>query len=732
MGQSLMQRSFAAGELAPVLHARADQVKYTAGLRTCRNFLVRREGGVSNRAGFRFVDACKTNTAGTRLMRYLSSTAGESYLIEMGQGYFRFFREGASVEVSGVPAYNGATAYVPGDLVASGGVNYYCHTATTGHAPPDASYWYALTGAIYEIPTPYSLAALPDWNQSGNVITLTHPTYVPRELVCESTTRWILRQVTTAPSIAAPSGLTGHAGAAGKRTYRYRVTAAAQDTYEESNDSGYYQIGSCAEPTEDAPNVLSWSPVAGAAEYYVYLDPYENGTYGFVGTATGATSFKDPGLVPDFEITPPIARSLFQSSGKYPSHSATYQQRRIFANSNNEPDAIWASRIGFRSNFGISSPLQDDDALTFRIAGNNYHPIRHLVALKSGLVLLTDGGEWTVTGGGGPRTPLTPSSLDAAQETYVGVSATVRPAIVGEAILYLQARGSIVRDLRFDQQVEGLAGRDLTIWATHLFERQTIVALDYQQVPHSIIWCVRSDGALLGLTYVPDQDIWGWHRHDTDGAFEDCCVLPEDEEDALYVIVKRTIGGADKRYIERLERREIRDGYVHAESFFVDSGLSYSSAYPASHFSGLNHLEGKVVTVLGDGTVVGTFTVTGGSITTPAAYRNVHVGLPIQYGEIETLDLDVQGSAIRDKKKRIVSVTLLVDRSARGFYAGPDASHLRRYTPEDWDGAADLNTGQLELRVTSQYDQYGRVLVRQVDPLALTILGVIPNVELGG
>lgn len=740
MSKSIIQRSFAAGELAPVLHTRADQAKYTLGLKTCRNFMVRREGGVSNRAGFRFVAPAKTNTAGTRLMRYVGSIAGESFLIEMGQGYFRFYQDGAILEVAGVPAYNGATAYVAGDLASSGGVNYYAKAATTGNAPPNVSFWHALSGGTYEIPTPYGLADLPDWNQSGNVITLTHPAHQPQELIFSDTTHWVLRAVSTSPVLGAPQAVLGTAGAAGARTFKYVVTASSLDTYEETNASSAVTIAACAEPTPAAPNALTWTALVGAAEYNVYADPYQNGVYGYIGTAA-SNSFKDVGFVPDFNLTPPLANVMFQTSGNYPSHSAQYQQRRFFANTDLDPDAIFGSRIGFRNNFGTSSPLQDDDAITFRLAGNNHHPIRHMAALKAGLILLTDGGEWTITGGGGPRSPLTPSSIDGLQETYVGVSATVRPAVVGNAILYVQARGTILRDLQFDQQVEGLAGRDLTIFSTHLFERKTITVLDFQQVPHSIVWCVRSDGQLLGLTYIPEQEIWGWHRHDTDGLFEDLCVVPELEEEVLYVLVSRTIGGATKRYIERLERRDLLEGYYNATSFFVDSGLSYSGL-PATYFTGLEHLNGKVVAVVADGavifngdpasTIAPIYTVSNGAIVIPAAASNVHIGLPIRFAEIETLDLDVNGSELRDKKKRVGSVTLLVEQSSRGFQAGPDSGQLRTYNPQAWEGTTNITTGQLELNVTSSFDADGRLVIRQPDPLPLTILGVVPNVEVGG
>ena len=735
MRESLITRSFAAGELAPVLHARADQAKYTQGLKTCRNFLVRREGGVSNRAGFRYVETCKTDDAGTRLMRYVGSIAGESFLIEMGEGYFRFYQDGAAVNVSGVGAYSGATAYVIGDLVSDGGVTYYATAATTGNAPPNVSFWHALTGTTYEIPTPYSLAQLPDWNQSGNVITLTHPAHPPRELIFTDDTNWVLQPVSTIPTLTAPVGGAGVAGAAGGLTYAYLLTGAAADTFEETTPSSVITIAACATPTPAAPNVLTWTALVGAGEYNVYVDPYGNGVYGYLGTAA-SNSFRDVGLVPDFSLTPSVVNVLFQTSGHYPAHAAQYQQRRFFANTDFEPDAFFGSRTGFASNFGTSSPLQDDDAVSFRLAGNNHHPIRHMAALKAGLVLLTDGGEWTVTGGDGPRSPITPSGINADQETYVGVAATVRPAVVGNAILYVQARGTIVRDLQFDQAIEGLGGRDLTIFATHLFERQQIVALDYQQVPHSIIWCVRDDGILLGLTYIPDQEIWGWHRHDTDGTFEDVCVVPEAEEDVLYVIVARDQSGGPVRSIERLERRDLLPGFYNATSFFVDSGLSYAGV-PADVMSGLEHLEGKAVAVLADGVVLsdgstGLYTVAGGAITLPVEASNVHVGLPIQFAEIETLDLDAEGTAVRDAQKRTGAVTLLIESSARGFKAGPSAADLVTYVPDSWDGATLIHTGQCELNIPSAFNRYGRVVIRMTDPLPLTILGVIPNAEVGG
>lgn len=753
MAEPVIQRTFAGGELAPVHHARADLAKYQQGAKTVKNFVVRKEGGVSNRAGTRFVEACKTTDAGTRLMRFTMSVTGFDILIEVGAGYFRFYASGERLEVSGVPAWSAVTNYVPGDLVSVAGVNYYAHTASLNQTPPNGSFWHALTGAIYEIPTPYALDDVFKWTQSGNVIDITHNDHVPRELVFVSTTRWVLQTVSTIPTIGPPGGTSGSAGAAGARTFAYVVTTAKAETYEESNPSAVITIVAAADPTEDAPHVLTWTAVTGAVEYYVYGDPYENGVFGFLGVAA-STTFNDTGFIPDFSSTPPIPRNLFTSPGGFPATAARFQQRRFYANlSFAEGDAVYGSRSGFPANFGISSPLQDDDAVTFKVAGNNAHAVRYLIALKDGLILLTDGGEWTVTGGSGAKSPITPTSIDTEQETYVGIADDVRPAVIGNTILYLQARGTVMRELRFDQEVEGLAGKDLSIFASHLTGRgKTIVAMDYGQVPDSVIWCVRSDGRLLGLTYIPEEEVWGWHRHEslsnlpgettaTLGVFEDVCVVSEADEDIAYFIVARTIGGSTVRYIERLESRQIRDGFFATDAFFVDCGLSYSGV-PANVFSGLDHLEGQIVAVLGDGAVVfngdptsalaASFTVTGGTITLTADVSVAHIGLPIRYADLELLDLDTAGSSVRDKKKRVVAVTLLVEHSARSFWIGPDTGSLTQYDQQLFEPAGFAFSGQLELTPTAMFTETGRVFIRQIDPLPITVLGVIPSVDLGG
>ncbi len=503
---SVIQRSFAGGEIAAALGARADQTKYVSGLRTCRNFKVHRHGGASNRTGSKHIVEVKTSSLATYFIKFIFN-ADQTYVIEVGNGYFRFARNGAQIVVSGVAAYDNGTAYVPGDLVSSAGVNYYCIANTTGNAPPNVTYWYALTGSIYEIPTPYLTADLStlEFFQSGDIVTIVHPSYQPRELARTGHTTWTLTALTTAPGISAPSAPTVTAPGAGGTTWRYKVTAVLAETYEESIAS---TAGTDTGDAAAAANIhsLSWTAVSGAAEYNVYMEyPTDSGTYCFIGVAT-TNAFTNNGITPDTAVTPPIARSLFTTTDNFPSTGGYYQQRLVFANTNNDPEKIWTSRTGSFKNFTISSPLQEDDAVTFSIAGSQVQEVRHLIGLKR-LLALTEGGEWVIKGDGdGAIRANQPVNPD--QEGYNGAS-SVRPVVIGNSVVYLQARGSIMRDLRFELTADGYTGKDLTVFAPHLFSKRTITRMDYAQIPDSIVWAIRSDGVLLGLTYLREHEVWG-------------------------------------------------------------------------------------------------------------------------------------------------------------------------------------------------------------------------------
>ncbi len=831
MSEGLIQRSLAGGEIDPALGGRADQVKYQTGLKICRNFRVLKHGGIANRAGTRFITEVKTSSKKTYLLKFVFND-DQTYAIEAGDLYFRFIRAGAQIIVSGVAAWSNATNYVIGNLAERLGVNYYCIAAHINQQPPNATYWYPLTGAIYEIPTPYveaDIAAL-EVVQSGDVVTIAHPNYDTRDLTRTGHTTWTLTAKTYGPSISAPTGVT-NSGAAGSVT-EWVVTAVKRDTYEESLQSS--STGSSAVPTSGVPITVSWTQHASAQEYNVYKKT--NGIWGFIGIAGDQASpaFIDNGIVPNAGITPPLSRNPFSGAGNRASTVSYYQQRLMLANSNNATEKVWTSRSGMFNNLSISSPLQEDDAVTFTIAGKKVNAVRHMIDIGT-LVILTDAGEFLVEGDvDGVLRANKPPNL--RQIGYNG-SSKVPPAVVSDSLVYLQARSTVIRDLKYTVASQGgqasYKGKDLTVFAGHLFISKTITRMDFAQIPNSIVSFIRSDGVLLGLTYLPEHEVWGWHRHDTLGYYEDYISVPEGLIDAEYVVVKRYVNGTWRRYIERFADREFTD--IATDAIFVDSHLSYdgrnsgattlslstgagwtvndtititasvatfvsgdvgnafvlniidsdpnsatylkitstvtitvtaftdsthvngtpSKTVPTSlrgvattswskavdQLSGLDHLEGKHVSVFADGNVVAnpnntdytTITVTAGAVTLDRPCSVIHVGLPY-LSDLQTLDMDVHGEQIRGRKKLITHIDVLVVAS-RGIFAGPDFDTLDQLEPtpiENYGEPWPLETGLITMPIASTWGESGSFCMRQVDPLPLTVLSVIPSGQIGG
>lgn len=748
--QSVIQRNFAGGEIAPALASRADTTKYLTGLRTCRNFLVRRHGGVTKRPGTYLVGLCKDAGYAPRLIPFIFEGAEQTYLIEAGEEYLRFYWHGDPVVVTGA-AWSGLTNYVIGDLVDVAGTVYYCIADHLNQLPPDALYWYPLTDGILEVPTPYADEHLDtlQWAQSADVLTVVHPSYPPYELRRLGGDKWAFVPYVVAPWAPAPTNLTAYPPLTGALQIKYKVTAAKADTFEETAASIVATAANVAAPTPTAPIGLTWDPVVGAEEYYIYADPFGNGVYGFIGTARPdpLVYFWDAGFTPDFTVTPPIERTLFNATDEYPGAVAYYQQRIVFARSNDAPEHIWMSQVGAYHNFTISTPLQDDDAMLFALASNQLNPVQHLVGLKK-LVVLSDEGEWVLQGD--VDGVLRPSAINADQHGYIGATRAVRPKVIGNSLLYVQSRGSIVRELHYEQDQAGFVGGDMTIFAAHLFDGYSIVDLDYQQQSHSIMWVVRSDGVLLGLTYIADQEISGWHWHVTgengDGEFERVCVLPDTAtgQDVVYFVVKRVINGNIVRYIERFSQLVTQhiDEDIDLMNY-LDCAIAYDGP-DADLISGLEHLEGQVVGVIGNdgeviydgdpaGALADSFRVTGGEITLPHTVTHCFVGLMLPAPTLETLDLDVEGTALRDKKKRVQALTLILERSDPYFQAGPDENQLFTWRPEPWQDVdfGDLGSDPLEIALTSNFRESGRVQIQHTRPLPFTVLGVLPNVEIG-
>lgn len=246
-----------------------------------------------------------------------------------------------------------------------------------------------------------------------------------------------------------------------------------------------------------------------------------------------------------------------------------FQQRKVLAATTQKPQHIWASGTNAFDFFGKSTPLKDDDAITMQLAGNEVNAIRHMFDFGK-LIVFTAGNKWVIPDDDN-NPVITPSQKSARPQGSIGAS-DVRPSKVEDAILYVLDKGQQIQDIAYQYASNAYSGNDLSVLWQHLLEGHQVVAAAYQHTPFRTLWAVRDDGVLVGVTYLREHQVWGGHRHDTDGLFEDVCVVSEPPEDAVYFLVKRTINGQTKRYVERMASRlytDIRD------AFFVDCGLSY-------------------------------------------------------------------------------------------------------------------------------------------------------------
>jgi len=358
----------------------------------------------------------------------------------------------------------------------------------------------------------------------------------------------------------------------------YKLTSIATNGFDESVAS---VAGSVANnlSVSGASNNLSWTAVTGALRYNVYKQ--QSGLYGYIGQTEG-TTFNDNNIAPDMGITPPIVDPVFASAGNYPQAVSYFEQRRVFAGTTNEPQSMWMTRSGTESDMSYSLPVKDDDRINFRVAAREANTIRHVIPLTQ-LILLTSAAEWRVSPINSDA--ITPTTVSVRPQSYVGAS-NVQPEIINNSMVYCAARGGHVRELGYSWQSNGFITGDLSIRAAHLFDNFNIVDMCYAKSPQPLLWFVSTTGKLLGLTYVPEQQIGAWHQHDTDGVFESCTVVAEGNEDSLYVIVRRTINGNSVRYVERMATRQVN---LLKDCFFVDAG---------STFNGTN-LTAMTVTVTG-------------------------------------------------------------------------------------------------------------------------------------
>lgn len=632
-----IQRAFASGEVSPTLYGRADVDRWSSALKTCRNWIVEPEGGVTVRQGFELVARIPFTYIGTKpTPKFTAFEYGPSdshVLVSLAETF---------VLTNGVLAYGDpvisvtdvvsggnlhtvtstwALGYSTGDTISvlsgevagtsaaitSTGLSSFTFTAAatngtytvfmrrtalvsgspgickhrgviTGNYVQSADTLYVTNGSSdpfrfirysfnstdralsfqadytkFKMPVDYSAVTLTPTAGSDivrYVVTYTGgddiessvlraPSSTPVSAIATGSTTWTITSVAHGLNTS-DSIITADKPSAGsyeddivlrvKRVDADTFTVAGLGVPVSAATFKYYTFqgssASATQPASASPTTVAWTAVPGAKQYNVYRE--YGRVYGYIGS-TSDVQFIDKGIIPDAKDTPSFGNEPKASQYDYPTTVGLSQQRLWLGGWSADKERVTSSHSGNYLNFEPGA--EDSSGLDFGLAGRAVSGVVHLAEVAGRLIVLTDTSEWVVKGG---SNGITPTAINARTDSYYG-SSTVPPCVVGSSLIYLQRGDKIVRDAKYDYSQEALASSDLTLWSKHLL-KIGVQKMAYNR-SEQILWCLLKDGTLAALTYIPDQNIWGWHRHDVqDRVIQDICVVSESGNDRLYIV----------------------------------------------------------------------------------------------------------------------------------------------------------------------------------------------------
>lgn len=682
---NLIQGSFSAGEVSPKLHGRMDLDKFASGLAECTNLILQPQGGIYRRSGTVYVAEVKDSTKDVVLIPFYANNS-LAYVVEAGPNYFRFFTQ-------------------HGQLLDDG-------------------------GDPVEMVTPYTESELRslDYAQSADTLFIVHPNHAPVYMKRETAMSFSLSDFDF------------------------------QDgPYMNANlDSGWYINNSAAPDACQPPDASS----PATPEYFCGTVTLSvTGPDLFAATDIGRwvrfrylacwgaakiTGFTDPAHVtasiPSYmavnfsgQNTSDWRLGSWSDTTGWPSCVTFNDGRIFFGNTPNETQGVWFSKSGV---FNVFSPthnnvnVTDDNGGSYTVSGNLRNDIKYLLSAQS-LMVGTSTADWAVNNFN-QSSPISPTNIAFKQYSTYG-SAKVRPFIVGTSIIYVQKSGQKLREQTYDWSGQTFQSVEISILSEHLIrEGGGIVQATFQQEPDSCWWGCRKDGVLVGMTYMKDQKIVGFHKHiigGTNAQVKSVCSIPHPDgtQDELWLIVKRRINNVDVQYVEYMDKPFLPSGENDQSLMnFVDCGLKYDDA-PETHITGLLPLTGETVAICGDGNELPPEIVSNsGTIDLQQEVSLAYIGLPYQ-SKGQMLPTPVQGDAgsAQGKFKRIDRIIFRVLHS-KGFKSGPDYDHLRNIvlltTANNMTSAVPLTTGDVEIYSPSGYDKLCQFVFVQDKPYPLNIL----------
>lgn len=412
----------------------------------------------------------------------------------------------------------------------------------------------------------------------------------------------------------------------------------------------------------------------------------------------------------------------WSDSTGWPQTIGWHKNRLAFAGTDTEPQKIWESQTEDFNNFAVSHELVASDAVTVGILSGQVNRIQWLVD-DDDLVVGTSRAVRSL-GRLGDNEAYGPSNVDQKPETNFGASA-ITPIKIGSVLLYFGPYATDLREMAYDLANDGRISQSISEVQSHLF-RKGMNGACYQQYPDSIVWSWDTAGDGVGFTYEREQEVFGMHTHTFSGEVECMEDLDGSQSDEIWMIVKRTINGQTKRYIEIMQRPFL--GIDQKDAWNLDCALRYEGS-ETDTVSGLDHLEGMAVIAYADGTDY-EVTVSGGSITLPADRKasKILVGLNV-VAKAKTLPYPVNtqdGSG--SGRKMIIDDFRIAVFETGSLRAGSEKTYLDElvfYQAGDQYGEpAPLRTGILDRATETRWEDGGQLDMQVSGGKPCTILAV--------
>ena len=438
------------------------------------------------------------------------------------------------------------------------------------------------------------------------------------------------------------------------------------------------------------------------------------------------------GLIAQAEVIVPLfgttathiwSEAAFSDFRGHPSVVTLHEQRLYLAGNNARVQTFWASVVDDFQNFRTG--VNDADAIQFTLAATDQNKIEWILS-QNRLLIGTTGDEWTLEGSDDQRT-ITATNIRATRQSRYG-SANIQALLLAEVVLFVQRNARKVRELTYSYEKDGWIAVDLTLLAEHI-TRGGIKEISYQQQPDAILWTIRGDGQLVGMTYERDQNVVGWHRQTTQGSFESVATIHGNgTEDEVWFVVRRVVDGQPKRYLERfsLNWRFYLDEGDKENWWYLDCAKRITNEPASATVAGLEHLEGLTVAVVADG-VERTAIVESGEITLESPASNILVGLPyISTLEAMKLDTTLPDGTAQGRKMRIHGVVVRVYQSLGG------EAQANGGTWRALGAQTEPFTGDHREILASKFGITADLCIRQSEPWPLTLIALIPKWDVFG